>query len=348
MRMLASLRKFSADEIAQERLKMIRFYDEHGEAQSQKYFGVNRKTIHVWKKKLASAGQHLDALMVRSTRPKQVRRTTTDPQVLAFIRQLREDHPRLGKEKIKPLLDQHCHKLRITSPAISTIGKIIKRHKLFFQKNSRIYHNPNTKWAQNSGKPRLPRIRVRYAQHPPDGGHWQLDTMMRQLDQLKVYFYSAIDVKAKLALSLPYSHLNSHNARDFFEKLLSFCPMPIQDVQTDNGQEFEGEFDAFLRSQSIPHHWSYPRCPRIDGCVERYQRTLFEEFLQSHEDSVRYPREFLHQLSEYLLFYNTQRIHSALGKQIPLDFLLSNNLLSKMSVTYTAGELVQIHMRQKA
>jgi len=333
--MLASLRKFAADEVAQERLKIIRFYDEHGEAQSQKYFGVNRKTIHVWKKKLAAAGQQLDALGVHSTRPKRVRRMTTDPQVLAFIRQLREDHPRLGKEKIKPLLDQHCHQLGILSPAVSTIGKIIKRHGLFFQKSGRVYHDPNSKWAQNSGKKRFPRERVRYAPHPADWGHWQLDTMMRELDQLKLYFYSAIDVKGKLALSLPYSRLNSRNARDFFEKLQSFCPVPIQDVQTDNGQEFEGEFDALLRAQHIPHHWSYPRCPRINGCIERYQRTLSEEFIQAHEESIRYPQEFLHSLGEYLLFYNTQRVHFALGKQTPLDFLLSSGLLSKMSVTYT-------------
>ena len=335
VRMLASLRKFTADEVAQERLKIIRFYDEHGEAQSQKYFGVNRKTIHVWKKKLAAAGQHLEALGVHSTRPKRVRRMTTDPQVLAFIRQLREDHPRLGKEKIKPLLDQHCHTLGISSPAVSTIGKIIKRHGLFFQKSGRVYHNPNSKWAQNTGKKRLPRVRVRYAPHPTDWGHWQLDTMVRKLDELKIYFYSAIDVKGKLALSLPYSRLNSRNTRDFFEKLLNICPLPIQDVQTDNGQEFEGEFDAFLRTRHIPHHWSYPRCPRINGCIERYQRTLSEEFIQVHQDSIRFPQEFLHHLRDYLLFYNTQRIHSALGNQTPIAFLSSNALLSKMSVTYT-------------
>jgi transposase InsO family protein len=334
--MLASLRKFSADDVAKERLKIICFYDEHGEAQCIRYFGVNRKTIHVWKKKLVCAGQHLDALVPHSTCPKHIRRMTTDARVLAFIRQLREDHPRLGKEKIKPLLDRHCHELKIPSPAVSTIGKIIKRQGLFFQKSGRVYHNPDSKWAQNAGKRRLPRKRVRYAPHPTDEGHWQMDTMMRQLDQLKCYFYSAIDVRAKLALSLPYSRLNSHNARDFFEKLQSFCPMPIQDVQTDNGQEFEGEFDAFLHSQSIPHSWTYPRCPRINGCIERYQRTLAEEFIQVHGDSIRYPEVFLGHLADYLLFYNTQRIHSALGKQTPLDFLLSKDLLSKMSVTYTA------------
>jgi hypothetical protein len=68
--MLAGLRKLAVDEVAQERLKIIRFYDEHGEAQSQTYFGVNRKTIHVWKKKLAASGQHLDGLVADSTRPR--------------------------------------------------------------------------------------------------------------------------------------------------------------------------------------------------------------------------------------------------------------------------------------
>lgn len=168
-----------------------------------------------------------------------------------------------------------------------------------------------------------------------DWGHWQLDTMTRELDRLKLYFYSAIDVKGKWALSLPYSRLNSRNAKDFFEKLQNSYPLPIQEVQTDNGAEFEGEFDAYLHTQHIPHRWSYPRCPRINGCIERYQRTPSEQFIQVHEDSIRYPQEFLHHLGEFLVFYNTQRIHSALGKQTPLGFLLSQGQLSKMSVTYT-------------
>ncbi len=94
MQMLASLRKFTADEVAQELWKIIQFYAEHGEAETQKYLGANRKTIHVWKKRLAASGQHLVALVARSTRPQRVRRMTTDPQVLSFIQQPREEHPR--------------------------------------------------------------------------------------------------------------------------------------------------------------------------------------------------------------------------------------------------------------
>jgi hypothetical protein len=224
MQMLASLRKFTADEVAQERWKIMQFYAEHGEAETRKYFGVNRKTIHVWKKRLASCGQRLEALGARSTRPQRVRRMTTDVQVLAFIRQLREEHPRLGKEKIKPLLDRHCLERGIHSPAVSTIGKIIKRHGLYFQRAGRVYHDPNSHWARNAGQKRPARLRVRYAPHPQEWGHFQLDTMVRQLDWLKLYFYSAIDVQTKVAFSLPYSRLSSRHAKEFLESPAEMVP----------------------------------------------------------------------------------------------------------------------------
>jgi transposase InsO family protein len=325
-----SLRKFSANEADQERLKILEFYAEHGEAQTLKFFHVNRKAIHVWKQKLERSGHRLESLIPRSTRPKQVRRMITDPRIVAFLRELRENRPRLGKEKIKPLLDEYCLALGIPSLAVSTIGKVIHRHRLSFPKRGRVYHDPGSKQAQNQGKRHAPRNRVRYAPHPEELGHWQMDTLVRTLDGLRVYFYSAIDVKGKIAFSLPYSRLSSRNAKDFLENLRAVYPLAIRDVQTDNGSEFQGELDDYLQSQKIPHLWTYPRCPRINGCVERYQRSLSEEFIEVHEDSIREPRAFLQHLGEYLVFYNRRRIHEGIGKQTPMSYLLSQRRMSKM------------------
>ncbi len=263
--MLASLRKFSGDEVAQERWKILQFYEQHGEAETQLYFGVNRKTIHVWKKKLAASGNHLGALVAHSTRPHRVRRMTTAPQVVAFIRQLRQEHPHLGKEKIKPLLDRHCQKLGLPAPAVSTIGKILRCHNLFFHPPGRAYHNPNSKWAQPTGKRRAKRTRVRYAPHPQHWGHWEMDTLQCELDRLRVYFYSAIELKGRWAFSLPYAHLNSRNARDFFPKLPTCLPLPMVEVQTDNGSEIAGEFDTHLRAHALSHPWCYPHGWHING-----------------------------------------------------------------------------------
>src|SRR5512135_3248976 len=82
--MHASLQRFQDSEVAQQRLKIIQFYDEYGEAATVKAFGVNRQTIWNWKRRLQRAHGQLAALVPNSTRPRQVRRMTTDPQIIEF------------------------------------------------------------------------------------------------------------------------------------------------------------------------------------------------------------------------------------------------------------------------
>ena len=108
--MLESLRKFSKDEVAQERLKIIEFYKEHGEKTTKEAFGVNRKTIFVWKKRLKESRNSLASLIPTSTTPKTQRRMTTNPKIVSEIRKLREKYPRLDKDKIKPILKKYCFK----------------------------------------------------------------------------------------------------------------------------------------------------------------------------------------------------------------------------------------------
>ncbi len=326
--MLSSLRRFQESEVAQQRLKILQFYDKHGEAATKEAFGANRKVIWQWKQQLARAHGQLAALIPKSTRPTHLRQMQTDRRIVAFIQQVREEHPRLGKEKIKPLLDAYCQQAGLEPIAVSTIGKIIRRKQLFSQ--------PLPRGAQKSRKTGAPRDRVRYAPKPDELGHLQLDTLERLIDGLKLYFYSGIDVKGKFALSLPYRHRDSATTVDFFDKLRRVYPLPvILSVQNDNGSEFRGEFETYLKRQGIRQQFSYPRCPKINGCVERYQRTLSEEFIQVHEDVVRTPAAFQRQLADYLIFYNCQRAHAALQMLSPVQHLLAEGVMSKKSVTHT-------------
>ncbi len=68
--MLASLKIFAKDEIAQKRLRIIEFYDQHGEKTTKEAFGVGRNTIFVWKKRLRDNKNSLPALIPASTIPK--------------------------------------------------------------------------------------------------------------------------------------------------------------------------------------------------------------------------------------------------------------------------------------
>lgn len=56
--MLNSLQRFDASEVAQERLRMMQFYEAHGEAATKEAFGADRKVMSRWKQRLmAKQGQ---------------------------------------------------------------------------------------------------------------------------------------------------------------------------------------------------------------------------------------------------------------------------------------------------
>jgi len=331
-KVISSLRRFSKDEVAKERLKIIEFYGEYGEKATIKVFGIKRKTVFVWKKRLKDSRNSISSLIPLSTTPKTTRRMLTDPKVISYIKSLREKYPRLGKEKIKPLLDAYCLKEGLPSIEVSTIGKVIKRNNFFFQKTGRVYHNPNSGFARRK---KTKRIRVRYAPKPMELGYLEMDTILRFVEGVRYHFYCAIDVKGKFAFSLYYKRLNSQNTVDFFKKLQIACPYRIKHLQTDNGLEFLGNFADYLQKKKLPHSFIYPRCCRINGVVERFNRTIQEEFIDNNLDIIHNPVIFTGKLIDYLLFYNTERVHKSLGLISPMDYLILKEGLSKNSVTYT-------------
>ena len=329
--MLSSLRKFTRSEVARERLRIIEFYKQYGEQATKEAFGADRKVVSRWRQKLKQHDGTLEWLVPKSTRPKKTRTMTVPIEIVQFIRQTRQKYPRLGKEKIKPLLDEFSEGNGLKTIAESTIGKVIKRHKLFYQKTGRVYHDPNRK------RPiKQKRLRVKHSPRHEDFGHIIADTVERVTDGVKDYFYNAIDAKLKFALTLNYKRLNSKNMKDFYERFRAFYPLQIKDWQTDNGSENLGEFDKTLQEANIPHMFIYPRCPKINSIIERYNRTIQEEFIDNHLDIIHDKSLFHEQLAEYMVFYLTKRIHKSLGKMTPIDYLIRKGGMSHLYGTYTS------------
>lgn len=332
--MLASLRKFNLSEVAQERMKIISFYQQFGEKATKEAFGADRKVISRWQKRLKVSGGHLSSLSPISTRPYQVRRPVTNPKIVEFIKKQREDHPRIGKDKIKPDLDGYCFKLGIPTVSASTIGNIIKRNRFFFQKAGRVYHNPASRWAQNKAKKKK-RLRIKHSPKPADYGHILSDTVERITDGVKDYFMSAIDAKMKFALTLNYKRITSKNMKDFYQRFKSVYPGTVKVWQSDNGSENQGEFDKELEKDGIPHLFIYPRCPKIDTFIERYNRTLQEEFIDYQLDIIHDKKLFNQKLADWNVYYDCERRHHSLGLKSPINYLIENGGMSQKSLTYT-------------
>ena len=335
---LKSAYAFSKNDTAQLRLKIIEFSNKCGVKAAVDAFNVSRATIYRWKKRSKDSNGRLDSLIPKSRRSKRLRKMIIDPEIVSFIRNIRKEHPRIGKEKIKPLLDEYCNKRNIKTISVSTIGKIIKRYCLELPSSSLNYHNPKSKWAKRKTVRGRYKKKVKCSPKSNQSGYVEIDTIVKFVNGIKRYVYNAVDINTRLEFSYAFKSKNSRNTVKFFKKLEEIYPERngIITVQTDNGSEYIGEFDKYLKSKGIKHLFTYPRCPKINGYVERANRTLEEEFLNYHlyllSDNIK---EFNSKLMDYLIWYNTKRSHKGINNLSPIDFLLKYNLESQMYITYT-------------
>jgi len=314
MKTVIRINQFNTSEIAQYRLKVITHYQQFGLASTLAAFPVKRSTLYLWQQKLKQAKGRLTGLIPTSTRPRRVRQMRTDPRIVTEIERLRRKHYRLGKQKLKPLLDVFCKKEGLTPPSVSLIGKIIKRHHLFFQRETPGYHDANRKKHEFAKK-----IRVNQAPRPQAGGYIQADTVETIINDVRRYTISFIDVKLKVGHSKTFTGKLARYALEVFQEFQLLSPVAIHTIQTDNGSEFAGEFDQYVKRHKLKHLWTYPNCPKINSVIERYNRSLQEEWLYTYLDEIDDTAQFNKRLREYLYFYNNQRVHEGLGLKTPAE-----------------------------
>lgn len=312
MKTVIHINQFDKNEVAKYRLKVIEHYQRFGLSSTLSAFPVKRSTFFLWKQKLQQSGGKLFSLIPASTRPKQVRQMIIHPLVLAKIEKLRKKHYRIGKQKVKPLLDDYCTQHGLKPPSASLIGKIIKRHNLFFQRQDRIYHDPSRKRHEYQAKTRIKKV-----PHANQGGHIQADTIETYIDGLKRYTFTFVDIALKISYAKTYTGKLAKYAFEAFKEFQVLLPVKVHTVQTDNGSEFSGIFDQYLKTQLIKHLWTYPNCPRVNSFIERYNRSIQEEWMNSYLDEISDLRQFNQRLQEYLYFYHNQRVHEGLGLKTP-------------------------------
>ncbi len=335
MQRINRLFRFEKDKEAEFRLKVIEYHKQFGTKATIAAYEVSRSSIFRWKSRLTKSQGLLTSLIPKSRSPKKKRVMFIDAKIIGEIRRIRTEHPHLGKEKIKPSLDQYCLDNDLRTISFSTIGKIIKRYNIFPHKTGRTYHNPSSGYAKEKINYKE---KIRHSPRPQDIGYVEIDTIACFVDGLKRYVINAVDIKLKFQFSYTYNGLSSEKALDFLHKLEAVYPIKngIHTVQTDNGLEFMGQFDQYLKQTQIKHLFIYPRCPKINSFVERANRSLREEFINYNLQILHVSLEdFNRKLIEHLVWYNTERVHKSLDNLSPIDYLLKVLPESHMYATYT-------------
>jgi transposase InsO family protein len=235
---------------------------------------------------------------------------STDWRLVEFIKVMRETYGNVGKEMIKPFLDEYANELGLKPLSQTTIAKVIKRRRLTFEAPVRVKR-----------KNKFAKLRVRKHPKVNKPGYIQMDSVIVYVDYEKHVFMCVIDIFTKFAVVEKVFSTASIHAREVFKKFQGKTPTPIHTVQTDNGSEFMKYFHSYLEEQELKHVFIYPKSPKINGVVERFNRTVQQEFISRH-DEIYYDEQALRiKLDKYLYWYNYKRPHAALGYLSPMTFI---------------------------
>jgi transposase InsO family protein len=283
---------------------------------------VSRATAYKWWRRWREEGDA--GLADRSSRPRSCPHRTLArlERRIVSLRQRRK----LGPARIAPI---------VGVPA-STVHRVLVRHGLqrlawMDRPTGRLIRRIET-----SRPGELVHVDVKKLHEVPPGGGWrghgrgvvpQLDRPTPQID----YLHTVIDAYSRVAYVEVWPDETATTCAAVFERAVAWFAdhrVTIDAVLTDNGPGYRSNrWRDLCRSHEITHRRIRPHHPQTNGKVERFNRTLLDEWAY-----VRLYRSNGHRLAalaRWLHNYNHHRCHTALGGQPPISQL--NNAAGQYS-----------------
>ncbi|MFN3412894.1 MAG: integrase core domain-containing protein [Thermoanaerobaculum sp.] len=300
------------------KLKLVKALRERGcsWAEIGELVGLSRATYYRWVKALRERG--LAGLKPRSRRPRRLRgKVHWRPELLLRVEELRRENPSWGRWPIGLVLRQEGF-----SVGERTVGRILAH----LEARGRVERVASFLARMGGGKRRR-KGRRPYATRKPPGYEVRAPGDLVGVDTLTVALgpgevvrqFSAVDLLTRYAAGEVHSRATARLAGEFLSRLVAQAPFPIRAVQVDGGSEFMAEFEEACRRLGIALFVLPPKSPKLNGHVERLQRTFREEFY-TRPLPTKIP-ELQAELQGYLDHYNHRRPHMALGGLAPLKFL---------------------------
>ena len=129
------------------------------------------------------------------------------------------------------------------------------------------------------------------------------------------YLHTAIDDHSRLAYTEILPDERKHTAAAFWQRAQAFfagCGITVRRVLTDNGSAYRSRlWHDTLTAAGIAHKRTRPFRPQTNGKVERYHRTLLDEWAYARPYTSEAERRAA--LAPWLHIYNHHRGHTALG-----------------------------------
>lgn len=322
-------KKLSKD--AKRRLKMIDFFflkANKNVSLTARHFGVTRGYVYKWLNRFNP--RYLESLEDRTRKPHHIREPRYDWEIIALIRQYREnkDTCAFSAKKLAAIIKEDYPNTKFCVSA-STIGRIIKKFNLFFHRIKQFTKRRTIQIkAWNNLKKRRP------AGLKATKPHEIIEFDMKHIYACnrKYYAMCSIDPVVKEA----YLHLSrtssSHQAKIALENTIKIFGKDIV-ILNDNGSENKGEAWDYLEEQGIVQYFAHPRAPKEKPFVERFIGSLQRECLDVYKEDIVTEDDLIYYVNRWLNNYHFLRPHQSLKYQTPAAYC------AKMGITIYRREV---------
>jgi transposase InsO family protein len=273
--------------------------------------GISRSTYYRRKKALKLYG--IKGLKDRSKRPRRLRPSAVDQTWINRILTIRNAYPTYGKAKITIIVKRDYGFPYSQSTVGRIVSQLIKQGKVKKYRPSQKYRRARRfdkhalRWIA-SQKPLLPGHRV------------QIDHMTVTKNGMTIKHFQAWDPVTKTIVAQAYSGASSTTAAQFLDHLRQRLGFELKSIQVDGGSEFMKHVEQKCQDYDIPLYVLPPKSPKLNGGVERGNRTFREDLYDADTFVPGTLNEVRQQLEEALLTYNSFRPHMNLGGLTPHQY----------------------------
>ena len=226
------------------------------------------------------------------------------PLVKEQIVEVKKRHPGFGVRRIA----QWLRGALFLPASPETVRRTLHKHQLL----------PKTKPRRMKKNPPKPR----FFERATPNQMWQSDIFCFRLEGRNAYLIGFIDDHSRYIVGLGlFRSQTGENVMEVYRTAVGEHGVP-KEMLTDNGRQYASwhgktRFQQELAKDRIHHIRSAPHHPMTLGKIERFWRTIWQEFLvRAQFDSFESARE---RVALWVKYYNYKRPHQSLEGLVPAD-----------------------------
>lgn len=287
------------------KLKLVKLFTEEG--YSYKYLseqtGVSKGSLNRWVNQYRNDGP--DCFKEKQPVKRVQQKTLSEaPAIREKIIEIKQEYPVFGIQRISDLLKR----VFFLKASPETVRKTLHQEDLMPEK-------PRKKPKKNPQKPR-------FFERSTPNQMWQTDIFSFRLGGKAAYLLGFIDDYSRYIVGMGlYRSQTAENLLETYRRAVGEYGLPAE-MLTDNGRQYTNwrgttRFEKELQKDRIKHIKSQPHHPMTLGKIERFWKTIWDEFLNRCQfDSLETAQE---RIALWIKYYNHRRPHQGIGSLCPAD-----------------------------